>query len=121
MRHGRVISKRPQGSLPSNTETNPKEQIQAIIAHDSEGLDEPNFRLKNVVEEGKVEVNPKPVIREYQPRIPYPEAITKDNTEEQFSKFLKLLKKLHINLPFLEALSQMPDSRKFLKKLLTNK
>ncbi|KAA3460346.1 Retrovirus-related Pol polyprotein from transposon 17.6 [Gossypium australe] len=28
---------------------------------------------------------------------------------------------LHINLPFLEALSQMPDSRKFLKELLTNK
>ncbi|KAA3488423.1 Transposon Ty3-I Gag-Pol polyprotein [Gossypium australe] len=113
------ISERPQGRLPSNTETNPREQIQAIIAQDSEGLDKPNSKQKNVVEEDMVEVNNKP--KSYKPRIPYPEAITKDDTEERFGKFLKLLKKLHINLSFLEALSQMPDFRKFLKKLLINK
>jgi len=61
------------------------------------------------------------VIKEYKPRIPYPEAIKRDDSEEQFGKFLKLLKKLHINLPLLEALFQMPDSRKFLRQLLTNK
>ncbi|KAA3472708.1 Integrase, catalytic core [Gossypium australe] len=117
------ISERPQGRLPNNTETNPREQVQAVTAQDSEGLDEPNLKQKNVVEEDMVEDNKKskPVIKDYKPRIPYPQAITKDDIEEQFGKFLKLLKKLHINLSFLEALSQMPDSRKFLKKLLTNK
>ncbi|PPR87575.1 hypothetical protein GOBAR_AA33115 [Gossypium barbadense] len=47
--------------------------------------------------------------------------MTKDRTEEQFGKFVKLLKKLHINLPFIEVLSQMPNSAKFLKELLSNK
>ncbi|KAA3483462.1 Transposon Ty3-I Gag-Pol polyprotein [Gossypium australe] len=88
------ISERPQGRLPSNIKTNPREQVHAITAQD--------------------------IVKEYTPRIPYPQAITKDDREGQFGKFLKLLKKLHINLPFLEALSQIPDSRKFLKKLLTN-
>ena len=53
--------------------------------------------------------------------MPYPNATRKDCTDEQFGKFLKLLKKLHINLPFIEALSQMPNAVIFLKKLLTNK
>ncbi|KAA3481965.1 DNA damage-inducible protein 1-like [Gossypium australe] len=57
----------------------------------------------------------------YKPRIPYPEALKRDDTEEQFGKFLKLLKKLHTNLPFLKALSQITDYRKFLKEQLTNK
>ncbi|TYG88942.1 hypothetical protein ES288_A12G061300v1, partial [Gossypium darwinii] len=36
-------------------------------------------------------------------------------------KFLELFKQLHINLPFVEAISQMPTYAKFLKELLTNK
>ncbi|PPS19897.1 hypothetical protein GOBAR_AA00656 [Gossypium barbadense] len=37
----KLISKRPQGSLPSNTKTNPKEQLHAIIVRDEERLVEP--------------------------------------------------------------------------------
>ncbi|KAK5772886.1 hypothetical protein PVK06_049188 [Gossypium arboreum] len=73
---------------------------------------------------GREEVNhddPKQVSTNYEPRVPYPKAMTKDRTEEQFGKFVKLLKKLHINLPFIEVLSQMPNSAKFLKELLSNK
>ncbi|PPS11288.1 hypothetical protein GOBAR_AA09351 [Gossypium barbadense] len=58
---------------------------------------------------------------EYKPRVPYPNATRKDRSDEQFGKFLKLLKKIHINLPFIEALSQMPNAMKFLKELLVNK
>ncbi|PPS01630.1 hypothetical protein GOBAR_AA19033 [Gossypium barbadense] len=47
--------------------------------------------------------------KEYKPRVPYPNVTRKDRLDEQFGKFLKLLKKLHINLPFIEALSQMPN------------
>ena len=77
-----------------------------------------------MVSKGKGEVDhndQKPVRKEYKPRVPYPNATRKDHTDEQFSKFLKLLKKLHINLPFIEALSQMPNVIKFLKELLANK
>ncbi|GJX33406.1 DNA-directed DNA polymerase [Tanacetum coccineum] len=41
--------------------------------------------------------------------------------EEAQQKFLENLKQLHINLPFIEALAQMPKYAKFLKGLLTNK
>ncbi|XP_073309913.1 uncharacterized protein [Primulina huaijiensis] len=39
----------------------------------------------------------------------------------QFSKFLEIFKKLHINIPFAEALAQMPSYAKFLKEILSNK
>ena len=72
--------------------------------------------------QGEIDQNTnKPVTVEYKPRVPYPNATRKDRSDEQFGKFLKLLKKLHINLPFIEALSQMPNTMKFLKELLVNK
>ena len=44
-----------------------------------------------------------------------------DQGDEQYKKFLSLFKQLHINIPFVEALAQMPKYAKFLKDLLTNK
>ncbi|XP_076913097.1 uncharacterized protein LOC143571596 [Bidens hawaiensis] len=41
--------------------------------------------------------------------------------EEQYGKFLKLFKQLHINLPFLNASKEMPKYAKFLKEVLSNK
>lgn len=38
-----------------------------------------------------------------------------------FSKFLEVFKKLHINIPFAEALAQIPSNAKFLKEILSNK
>ncbi|PPR95510.1 hypothetical protein GOBAR_AA25158 [Gossypium barbadense] len=122
----KLISERPQGSLPSNTESNPREQLNAITIQDEEGLvaPEPEPRQETVVSKGKGGVDhndQKSVCKEYKPRVPYPNATRKDRTDEQFGKFLKLLKKLHINLPFIEALSQMPNAVKFLRELLKNK
>ncbi|GJW26155.1 zinc finger, CCHC-type containing protein [Tanacetum coccineum] len=47
--------------------------------------------------------------------------LRKKKEEAQQKKFLENLKQLHINLPFIEALAQMPKYAKFLKGLLTNK
>ncbi|GKD43924.1 hypothetical protein Tco_1268569, partial [Tanacetum coccineum] len=47
--------------------------------------------------------------------------LRKDKEEAQQRMFLENLKQLHINLPFIEALAQMPKYAKFLKSLLTNK
>ncbi|GJQ93208.1 DNA-directed DNA polymerase [Tanacetum coccineum] len=44
-----------------------------------------------------------------------------EKEEAQQKKFLENLKQLHINLPFIEILTQMPKYAKFLKGLLTNK
>ncbi|GJS73795.1 hypothetical protein Tco_0706636 [Tanacetum coccineum] len=55
------------------------------------------------------------------PQIPFPGRLRKEKEEAQQKKFLENLKQLHINLPFIKALAQMPKYAKFLKSLLTNK
>jgi len=41
--------------------------------------------------------------------------------DSQFGKFLDILKKLHVNVPFLDALSQMPLYANFLKEIFSKK
>ncbi|GJY37335.1 hypothetical protein Tco_0422713 [Tanacetum coccineum] len=52
------------------------------------------------------------------PPVPFPRRLRKEKEEAQQKKFLENLKQLHINLPFIEALAQMPKYAKFLKILL---
>ncbi|KAG8475504.1 hypothetical protein CXB51_032277 [Gossypium anomalum] len=54
----KLISERPQGSLPSNTEPNPREQLNAISTQDNEGFVEPEPELmqETVVSKGKSEM-----------------------------------------------------------------
>ncbi|GKA28029.1 DNA-directed DNA polymerase [Tanacetum coccineum] len=53
--------------------------------------------------------------------VPFPRRLRKEKEEARQIKFLENLKQLHISLPFIEALAQMPKYAKFLKGLLTNK
>ena len=53
--------------------------------------------------------------------VPFPQRLQKAKIEEQFSRFLEVLKKIKINLPFPEALIQMPNYAKFLKEILSKK
>ncbi|XP_042405116.1 uncharacterized protein LOC121995443 [Zingiber officinale] len=62
-----------------------------------------------------------PHLEKYVPPIPFPQRIIKAKLDEQFGKFLDVLRKLYINIPFTEALQQMPTYSKFLKDILTNK
>ncbi|PIM98117.1 DNA-directed DNA polymerase [Handroanthus impetiginosus] len=52
---------------------------------------------------------------------PFPQRLQKQKLEKQFQKFLKIFKKLHINIPFAEALKQMPSYVKFMKDILSKK
>ena len=55
------------------------------------------------------------------PPFPFPQRFAKANLDSHFRKFLNMLKKLHVNVPFLDALSQMPLYAKFLKEILSKK
>ncbi|GKD66208.1 hypothetical protein Tco_1308316 [Tanacetum coccineum] len=55
------------------------------------------------------------------PSISFPHRLRKEKEEAQQQKFLENLKQLHINIPFIIAIVQMPEYAKFLKSLLTNK
>ena len=60
-------------------------------------------------------------VKVYTPAVPFPQRIQKEKKEEQFSKFLEIFKKIEINIPFAEAINQMPDYEKFMKEILNKK
>jgi hypothetical protein len=53
--------------------------------------------------------------------LPYPHTPSKKDKERQYARFLDIFKRLQINIPFSEALEQMPTYAKFMKEILTKK
>ncbi|XP_062113969.1 uncharacterized protein LOC133824977 [Humulus lupulus] len=138
---------RPQGSLPSDTE-NPrrdgKEHCKAIQlrngknlgnSEEIQGSGEPtsiqsegetsNKTAQEIAETGPVATakgqQTAPVNSGPKPPLPFPQRFRKQQQDGQFIKFLDVLKQLHINIPLVEALEQMPNYVKFLKDILTKK
>ncbi|XP_061372301.1 uncharacterized protein LOC133314798 [Gastrolobium bilobum] len=54
-------------------------------------------------------------------RIPYPQRLNRDIEKHQYSKFLDIFRKLQINIPFVEALENIPNYARFMKDLLSRK
>ena len=52
--------------------------------------------------------------------LPFPERIRKPVADEQFGKFVELIKKLYVNIPLLNAM-QVPTYAKYIKDILGNK
>ncbi|XP_058733158.1 uncharacterized protein LOC131604753 [Vicia villosa] len=57
----------------------------------------------------------------YKPPIPYPQRLKKTKMEIQYQKFIKVIEKLHVEIPFTKAITQIPSYAKFLKDILSNK
>ncbi|XP_070049791.1 uncharacterized protein [Nicotiana tomentosiformis] len=86
-------------------------------------------------EEDQEEVNPsrdhiidipEPVVQKAKapmprPPHPYPQKLAKQNGENQFTKFIDMMKSLSINVPLVETLEKMPGYAKFMKDLVTKK
>jgi hypothetical protein len=81
--------------------------------------DEQTSKAKEILENKKeIPYVPPPP---YKPPIPYPQRLVKPKKPGQFEKFIEMLKKLHIDIPFIEAITQIPSYAKFLKNILSNK
>ncbi|RYR14336.1 hypothetical protein Ahy_B04g070885 isoform A [Arachis hypogaea] len=129
--------------FPSDTEKNPKgeqkkvrwEECKAITilkeASEEEGIrssqQEPEI-LKEDVEEVKQESGTeqakdlqKGMMEVYQPKAPFPERLGGGEKRKTYSRFLETFNSLHVNIPFLEILHQMPTHIKYLKELLSKK
>ncbi|KAL0420900.1 UNVERIFIED_CONTAM: hypothetical protein Slati_3112900 [Sesamum latifolium] len=118
-----------RGQLPSDIVKNPREQVNAISVNNGQTIE--NEPPKEQVEEAqtkkeeesqeKIKGSPlKLNIDAIPPYIPYPKRILKANLDKQFENFLEILKKIHVNIPLIDALLQM-RSAKFLKEVLSNK
>jgi len=66
-------------------------------------------------------ISPSPPVSPYQPRIPYPQRLVRSKLQPRMLRFLYLLKKLNINVPFLEILKEALFYLKFLRELLSKR
>ncbi|KAK8698106.1 hypothetical protein V6N13_114237 [Hibiscus sabdariffa] len=118
-----ILSSRPIGGFPSDTEVAKgatHEQCNAIttrsgkILNNQEGMaaNPPPATDTPAEEDAPTEIRPPP---------PFPQRLKKQKQDYQFKKFLDILKQVHINLPLVEALQQMPNYAKFLKDMVTRK
>ncbi|XP_027364522.1 uncharacterized protein LOC113871624 [Abrus precatorius] len=72
-----------------------------------------NRTKKQILEDSYKPQIPPPYVK-----LPYPHIPKNKEKKDQFSKFLDIFRKLHINIPFVEVLEQMPLYAKFMKDLL---
>ncbi|XP_073123845.1 uncharacterized protein [Henckelia pumila] len=124
------MSNREPGTLPSDTETNPKEQVKAVELRSGKKLETKELEHEERKKEGEKEPSTGKSSDSTQSPTsksnivippPFPAALKKAKLDSQFSKFLEVFKKLHINIPFADALLQMPSYAKFLKEILASK
>ncbi|KAK8600623.1 hypothetical protein V6N12_050476 [Hibiscus sabdariffa] len=61
------------------------------------------------------------MLEKIRPPPPFPQRLKKQEQDYQFKKFFDIFKQVHINLPLVEALQQMPNYAKFLKDMVSRK
>ncbi|GJW90356.1 reverse transcriptase domain-containing protein [Tanacetum coccineum] len=99
-----------ENNLNQNITTKPQPERQAILEEVAINKEPP------IVLEQTTEPQMRPT-----PHVPFPSRLRKEKDDAQQKSFIENLKQLHINIPFIEALVQMPKYAKYLKSLLTNK
>ncbi|KAK9008896.1 hypothetical protein V6N11_080373 [Hibiscus sabdariffa] len=126
-RSGTTINKNVEFRGEENTEASPvskqKESEVQEEAQEEEGREEvlttnpsrgqsADAAAKSVPTQATEEVRPPP---------PFPQRLKKHKADNQFKKFVDMIDQLHIDVPFLEAIDQMPTYAKFLKDIITKK
>ncbi|XP_056685912.1 uncharacterized protein [Spinacia oleracea] len=115
-RNGRILDDVPRDNKVSKP--NEKDQEGVIESSDNDVVEEE----PPINDEGET-----PILKEATllplptPKLPYPQRFIRHKLDVQFSKFLDVLRKLHITLPFTDALKQMLTYSRFLKEILSGK
>ncbi|XP_031260735.1 uncharacterized protein LOC116118922 [Pistacia vera] len=134
-----ILKGRVQGMFLSDIEKNPKEQLSAIMLTSGKELKESRKveETKEKAEDMKLDrtnnastqcLGTKPELenkdqdmKKDEASLLYPHRMQKQRLDKQFGKFMDIFRTLHINIPFVDMLEQMPKYAKFLKEILTQK
>ncbi|KAL4312854.1 hypothetical protein GQ457_01G019910 [Hibiscus cannabinus] len=117
-RSGKIIKNNQEGMAanpPPATDT-PAEADAPAQASEDHRIPQPT--MGEYSEESSHAQSDKP--EEIRPPPPFPQRLKKQKQDYQFKKFLDILKQVHINLPLVEALQQMPNYAN-LKDMVTRK
>ncbi|XP_070046599.1 uncharacterized protein [Nicotiana tomentosiformis] len=131
-----ALNSRPKGALPSDTVVNPKGgnntghtmavtirsgRVRIDIDDTAEETQEDmNLSGDHVIDIPEMVVQKAKVLLS-KPPPPYPQRLAKKNGENQFKKFIDMMKILSINVPLVEALEKISGYAKFMKDLVTKK
>ncbi|XP_070017403.1 uncharacterized protein [Nicotiana sylvestris] len=126
------LNNRPHGTLPADTQINPKDQgPKQLMAVPVQTAQEENS-IQNVIEK-EAETVQEPVvdvaadkdqsqlIGKKKPPAPFPQRLAKYQKEEQYKKFFEMLKQIQVNIPLIEALKEIPGYAKMMKDLMSQK
>ena len=138
-----LLTERKLGSLPSNSDVNPRrdgnEHVKAILLRSGKELETQGQSpvIEKVETEKVIQSGQNDDVDKEQPNekrsaentiearaslpIPYPQRLKKHKLDKHFTKFMEVFKKLNINIPFADALEQMPSYVKFMKDILSQK
>ena len=121
LRSGRELEEK--GVEKKDTKEEKNEEIgEEIKQHSSETTEEEKtVKMQPEQQVKKENLGKKKEVKAYKPQVPFPQRPQKAKLEEQFSKFLNMFKKIEINIPFSQALTQMPYYEKFMKDILSKK
>ena len=118
-----------QGKLPSQTETNPRQNVSAITLRSGKELQDTNYEQEK--EPKPPEASPSqsaaPPAQKTDPKVsfhippPFPKRFERTQKEKEEKEILETFRKVEINIPLLDAVKQIPRYAKFLKELCTNR
>ena len=118
LRSGRELATRGPPPVVREEETKVVEQFSP---EDQRPGEQPQEEKPAETSDGKKENEKQVVTTEANAPVPYPQWLRQDKLDKQFTKFMEVFKKLHINVPFPDALEQMPSYVKFMKDILSRK
>ena len=138
-----LLTERQPGSLPSNSEVNPRrdgnEHVKSVMLRSGKELEAKGQSpvIEEVETEKVIQPEQNDDANKDQPHekqsaentteakasipVPYPQRLKKHKLDKKFTKFMEVFKKLNINIPFVDALEQMPNYVKFMKNILSQK
>ncbi|KAK8662733.1 hypothetical protein V6N13_024624 [Hibiscus sabdariffa] len=122
-----VLKSRPMGGFPSDTEVAKGDTDNPTQAETPASAGE-DHNIPTGPEEAEITAaapQPKQPREDTleEPRSPpqFPQRLKKQKHEYQYKNVFDILKHVHINLPLVEALQQMPNYAKFLKDMVSRK
>ncbi|XP_031108424.1 uncharacterized protein LOC116012893 [Ipomoea triloba] len=107
-----VPAKEPRMDVDESSNATQAEQAPEEEIRREDIQPQPSRKGKEIMQE------PPPVPKE---KLPFPQRFRIDIDNAKYDKFLQMLRQLHIDMPFIGALGEMPRYAKFLKDLLSNK
>ncbi|KAL5551770.1 hypothetical protein UlMin_001946 [Ulmus minor] len=125
--HAKAITLR-SGSTVEVPEVKKRTQKDSVVVQEEVITEQGNEQRENIEVENSAEkseadatIVPQQTLQQHRPPPPFPQRFQKQQQDKKFRKFMDVLKQLHINIPFVEALEQMPNYVKFMKDMLTKK